>query len=109
MLSNQQLHQFVLGHVRVLELIHHDMEVTFLVGTEQIISLSEELHGLHQQVVEVHSIVAAQEFLVTYIDPGRNLLSVGTCEEAIRADQLIFGLGDNAVKGCWSISFIIQI
>ena len=54
MFPDQQIHQFALNLVGVLEFIHQDVLETLLVETSQLLILLQQPEGQDQQVIEIH-------------------------------------------------------
>ena len=64
----EHLDELVLSLVRVLVLVDHDVLEAPLILEEDRFILLKKLHGLEQQIVEVHGVVLAQSLVVQIVD-----------------------------------------
>ena len=93
MRSRQKLDKRKLRRVRILILIHHDIAEPALINVEHLRVQPEQLDSLHQQVVEIHRVVASQPRLVFGVGAGnqKHIRTGARCRRiAFRRDQFIF-------------------
>lgn len=74
--SGEQLEDFVLRAVGVLVLVHVDVVEEVLVKLEQLVGACQQVNHVHEQVVEVHRVGAAERTLVEVVD-GRDMPLAG--------------------------------
>ncbi len=72
----EQHHEFVLRLVRVLVLVDHDVRKAGLPFLQSLLVDLHEVHGDHQQVVEVHRVGGGEAALVLVVG-GRDELALG--------------------------------
>ena len=77
MLAREVPHHQVLGAVRILIFVDHDVLEALLVFFEHLGMSIEQPDGAHQQIVEVQRVVLLQERVVAQPDLRRQLLVVG--------------------------------
>ena len=65
-------HDAVLGHIRVLILVHEDVAELLLVAGQHVGMVAEEQEGIEQQVVEVHRVGLAATLPVAAIDVAQS-------------------------------------
>ena len=97
-LGGEQVHQVVLGAVRVLVLVDQDVPEPLLVVLEDLGVLAEQPDGLHDDVVEVERPGRAQAPLVLGVDLADRLLEVrvrGLLGVLAGADEVVLGLADH--------------
>ncbi len=107
--ARQQLDQLVLGHIRILPLIHEDKGVAALVLGPGFSVPPEQLHRLHQQVIEIQGAVLGQQLLVALVDPLCHLLTIGAGPHLGGGDKLILGIRDLAEHRPGAKELVIQI
>jgi hypothetical protein len=96
MLGGQVAAEQVLGAVRVLVLVDHDLLPARLVLRQHVGVLLEQEHGAHEEVVEVDRVILGQLALVGLVDArGRLVVVVGRLPKR-RGDvrQLVLALAD---------------
>ena len=99
-LGGQRERELVLRHVGVLVLVDQHVLEPLLVVSQHIGMVTEQLDGLHQQVVEVHRPRLQQAGLVVDVDVGVLALEdVGRALHCLRwGDQLVLPQADLAVR-----------
>ena len=75
-LVGKQLHELVLRVVDVLILVHQHVMESFVILLEGLRARLEELHGHHQQVIEIQRIALAQFPLIRAIDALHDLVEL---------------------------------
>ena len=97
-LRGEQVHELVLGAVRVLVLVDHQVREALLVVLEHLGMLAEQPHGLGDQVVEVERAGLALAPLVRLIDlDDRLLVEVARHRrEVVGPDHAVLGARDGA-------------
>ena len=108
----QQTHQFKLGCVGILVLVHHNVLKTLLVVVQHLRTVPEQFHCLYNNIVKIQGVVHLQRLLVLPVHPGINgggivprrlLLKPAHCL------QLILGRGDHPQKGPLLVHLGIQV
>ncbi len=95
--GGQKAHQFELSHVGVLILVHHNVLESFLIIVQDLGLRPEQFHGLHDQVVEIQSVIFLKAVLISLIDIGDHLFpGIAPCHLLIlfRGDEPVLGPGD---------------
>ncbi len=83
-LARDQLDEPELRLVDVLVLIHEHVAEALLILTPDLLMLIEELHGLHDEVVEVQRVIPLKLLLVAGVDPPHQHLPL-----ALRGAQVV--------------------
>ena len=96
MLGGQQARDGVLGVVRVLVLVHHDVAEAVLIGFEHVRMVLEQQIGVQQQVVEVEGVRGLQSLLQSRVHARGHLPHrvIRLLLELERHHQLVFRRGD---------------
>ena len=68
----------VLRHIRILELVNHEVDIAFLILLRHIGHALEELVCLQQQVVEIDRRALAQQVLVALVGTDDDLVPVAS-------------------------------
>ena len=74
--AGELLRDGILGNVRILKLVYHQVYVAFLVFLRDLRHLIQQEIGLQQQVVEVEGIALVQQRVVVLIRPYHDLVEV---------------------------------
>ena len=100
-LAGQQVGDAVLGVVGVLVFVDHDEAERAPVVLEAVRVDLEQVHRLHQQVVEVHGAHLHELLLVELVDVGGGALkeAAGVLAKGGRVVQAVLGVGDGARQG----------
>ena len=100
----------VLGHVRVLELVDHDVDEPLLVLRPRLRRLAEQVDRPPQQVVEVHGAAAFERGLVLDEHAVDDLVVLaGRPCEALRPEQLRLRGADRGEDGARRVAFGVDV
>lgn len=97
MLFREQAHESVLRVVRILIFVYHQILKPVLVVFEHVRTGAEQLHGLADQVVEIHRVRVAQALLVDLVGAGDDLHAEIIARRfyiLLRRDKRILRTGD---------------
>ena len=91
--------QLVLGDVGVLVLVDEDVLEALLIAAQHIGVVAEQLHGLHEQIVEVHRPGAVQARLVVAVHLGMLAVEDVRCPSSrfVGVDEFVLPEADDAV------------
>ena len=100
----EELDELVLRRVGVLELVDQEMAEPLLVASKHLRRASEQLDGLHQEIIEVHGIRVTKSTLILGIDLGHLApIGVEAAEHVVgiclRREELSLGLRDDRGDG----------
>jgi len=100
-LAGQEIGEAVLRVVGVLVLVDEHEAERLLVMPEALGEALEQLHRLHEEVVEVHGVHLGVTLLVERVHVGRGLREPppDTLAEFLRADELVLGVADLPRQG----------
>ncbi len=111
-LLRQQPHQLKLCRIGVLILVHHDILESLLIGIQNLGTVPEQFHRLHNDVIKVKGIVGTQGFLILPV----NLCLHGFAEVGRRiplkrryTHQFILGRGNDPQQRPFLIDFAVQV
>ena len=100
MSCRQDVNEAVLGVVGVLVLVDVDVLEAGLVAFADLGEEFQECHGLHDQVVEIHSVVFVEAPLVQVVDFGDVLgdVALRVAQEIIGGHKDVLGRADLGLK-----------
>ncbi len=92
----EHAHQFVLGAVGVLVLVHQQVLNAMAPFLQNARLLAEQLRRHQDQVVEVHRVAGAQHAVVALIGHGgaQGVVAVGVADRLLGQDQFVLPVGD---------------
>ena len=97
-LIRQKPHQLELRIVGVLILVHHDIAETVLIRCEHLVMGMKQLHGQHEQIIEIHGVILAEPLLILVIGVRNALVLIAQSRVLLavvqRRQKLILGRGD---------------
>ena len=109
-LAGEVPHHQVLGPVRVLVLVDHDVLESLLIFLEHVRVAIEQPDRPHQEIVEVERMVLLEKRVVAQADPSRQLLVVraGGPHLVLGADDLVLGPRDERDHAAGRITLLIE-
>ena len=93
MLLGEQMHQEILRIVGVLVFVHHYIAEHLLIFPEDIRVLLEQLHGEHNEIIEIEGIRRAKFLLIMHVHFRHDFLIIapGRERELLRIDKRVLG------------------
>ena len=112
MLLRQQFYKPVLHVVGILVFVYHNIAEASLIVASRLLVAFQQRHGLCDQVVEIHGVVAVQRRLVVSVD-GAHHLCADVCRVFFHIDfrrqALFLAVTDNRQQVRHRIPLLIYI
>ena len=88
----EQADEAELRSIGILVFIHHDISEAFLIDVEHIRIRFKDFHRFHDEIIEIHGVVASQLFLISAVEHADTLPVKILIEEIVffRGYQFIF-------------------
>ena len=106
---DQLAHQHVLGVVGVLVLVDQHVPEPAAVVLGDVGEHLQQVHGVHDQVVEVHRVRLAQPLLVELVDLGQHLLRRRLRDVALLVDQLVLQVRDLGGEAAAGVALGVEV